>query len=228
MTTDLVDADKVLYRDQRVLITLPNNTFPVEGEIFTLSSTHMIIDVDRRSVPVGFVPPTKGMEVQITLHGVECMYHVSVHLQDALPEMERMWRFERPRCLIREQKRKHFRVPVKLPLTLSMTGGVGTFDNSVEAETVDISAGGVCFKLAKPVAVGQTLFVIIEKLPGLQSFPVLGDVVRCVQLEEGQEAGWQVALNLEPHLPADLSKQLAAAVLVLQKAYLKESSIANR
>ena len=170
MSVELVDAAKVLHREQQVLIMLPNNTYPVRGEIFSFSDTHLMLDVDRSSVPVGFVPPERGAEVQITFTGRDCLYKVTVHLQDNLSERERLWRFELPRKLIREQKRRYVRIPAHLPIRLSMADGVGKFDSSVYSETVDVSAGGVCFVSPHKVAVGQTLFVILEQLRGWSPF----------------------------------------------------------
>ena len=224
MSTELVDADKILYRDQRVQMILPHNTFPVEGEIYTLTDTHMMIDVDPLSLPVGFVSPVKDMEVTVSFSGRDCIYRVVVHLVEDLVEWDRMWRFERPHRLIKEQKRKYFRVPVRLPIRLSMAGGVGTFDNTVYAETENISVGGVCFDMSRPVSVGQTLFVILDNLPGLSSFPVLGEVVRCVPQEHGRGMPdvWRVALNIEAHIPEDLHEKLALSVASLHRDYLKK------
>ena len=216
---EYVAPAKALRAGQSVLIYLPENTFPVEGTIKAMAA-HLIVDVDVTQLPQGFLPPLEGGEVEFSFAGRECLYRFwTKFTKGKYVDAEALrWQFALPDKLLLEQKRRFVRVPVQLEMRISMADLVGAYDSTMHTEVVDISQGGICFLTPRPVTVGKTLFIILEQLPDVGDLPVLGDVVRCVDISEKMgEPCWRAAVSIEKHMAENIQADLHKALQILMR-----------
>jgi c-di-GMP-binding flagellar brake protein YcgR len=84
----------------------------------------------------------------------------------------------RPDSVRKVQRRRHFRLPVVLPVYYEVTGAESTLKGS----TLDLSGGGLSISMAEPLASGQELQLKLE-LPDGFAINAKGRVVSCTEVE---------------------------------------------
>ncbi|MFZ5826633.1 MAG: PilZ domain-containing protein [Bacillota bacterium] len=140
---------------------------------------------------VGRVPSGCPTVVEVMVRGELILLHTTFERADGLHALVLSW----PHEVRTQQRRLHPRVDVELPLHFMVDGAAPTRQGMMN----NLSAGGLAFTTADPIAPESELSIAFGLGSGFYLNSIQASVVRCTILLEG---GYQVAVRFVDLPPA--------------------------
>ena len=221
MTDETKDASQVLHEGQPVHITTDDESIDYQGTILELAERYLAVslDIDTRAF---LDAPSVGRLIQCAVTGDGCVFRFQAGFRSssALPAM--IWYLEKPVTVRRVQMRRFVRVPMDLPLPVSLPGEHGSLHNAAEATLVDISGGGLCFAHTDEVPLKARIAVDIPNLPLFGTLRTFAQVERCTAIEVFNGKIYHIGASLENSLSKKEQEQLIQCIFELQRKYLRK------
>jgi len=196
-----VKADTVLKIGQRVEISLSGDTraFASRLEDIQTNSLALARPLDVRNNSVTAAP---GDIITCKVFGGSCYYKFSSIYQRMESDNIILWYVGRPDEVQKLQYRDFVRLKTTLPLTARPVNENGVKEDPCNANTIDISGGGLSFSLPRPLVVGTKVSIEIDNVPGIGLFDVMTTVVRSDEVEVKGTKVYHIGvryINLNPN-----------------------------
>ena len=221
MENALIPAETILRPGLAVKLQAAGSDAVHESVLAELGQLYIGLAVEAMTVSdyVNAPPPQTRFDLRIVADGG--LYLATGGYRSNAPLPQKVWYVDRPEFLIRQQQREYVRVPALLPIRIKTKNIYGTFNDARETTSLDISGGGLCFANDEPLAVPMTIGLIIEDLPGLATFPITADAVRCLPvINNTGNTVFHIGVTFEPYLSRPLRARLLRAITALQRTAL--------
>lgn len=177
-----VKADAVLKLGQRVEISLPGDTraFASRLEDMRESAIVLAMPLDEKRMPVVISP---GSQLTCKAFDGRCYYRFGATYKELIHENIQLWVVTRPIDVQKIQYRDYVRVKTTQPLVVRPVLEDGTLEPMVFTSTLDLSGGGVCFAMDRPLPVGSKATVEMDNIPGVGLLQLMCRVARCIEVD---------------------------------------------
>ncbi|MBQ7514907.1 MAG: PilZ domain-containing protein [Schwartzia sp.] len=221
MSQQLIPAETVLRPGVTVKVQAAGSDTVHEGVLEEIGKLFIVVALDDMPMEDYINAPEPETRIELRIIADSALYLAAGGYRGNAPLPRQMWFIDRPDFVVRQQQREYVRVPALLPIRVRTKNIYGTFNDAQETTSLDISGGGLCFANEAPLTVPMTIGLIIEDLPGLETFPITADAVRCqTVINNTGNTVYHVGVTFEPYLSRPLRARLLHAITALQRAAL--------
>ncbi len=221
MDTPLIPAEDILQTGLAVKLQVAGAEPVYTGVLEDSGDQYLAIALDELPPEVYANAPAPDARIELRIAAGGGLYLAACGFRSCAPLPRQVWFVDRPAFVVRQQQREYVRVPALLPIRVKTKNIYGTFNDARETTSLDISGGGLCFANEEPLAVPMTIGLIIEDLPGLETFPIAADAVRCQAVVNNTgNTVYHVGVTFEPYLSRPLRARLLRAIAALQRTAL--------
>ncbi len=221
MSQQLIPAEAVLRPGVTVKVQAAGSETAYEGVLEETGKLFLAIALDDMPLEDYVNAPAPETRIGLRIVADAALYLAAGGYRGNAPLPRQMWFVDRPEFVVRQQQREYVRVPALLPIRVRTKNIYGTFNDAQETTSLDISGSGLCFANEEPLTVPMTIGLIIEDLPGLETFPITADAVRCqTVVNDFGNTVYHVGVTFEPYLSRPLRTRLLHTITALQRAAL--------
>ncbi len=181
-----VRPDVVLKLGQQLNISLPDDERPLFSKLENIGDGELVltVPVDEDKCPARISP---GTSFTCDFFDGCCYYKFAVGFQRRVIENIPVWYTDKPVKVQKIQHREFVRIKFDNPLVVRLLDDNMAEEEMIFTTSVDLSGGGICFLLDRPLDVGKKITVEISEIPGIGLFNHMATVVRYTELDEKTE-----------------------------------------
>ncbi|ORT99193.1 Flagellar protein [Anaerovibrio sp. JC8] len=186
-----VRSDSILKLGQKMNISLPDDdrTFVTKIEDIFDCSLVLSVPYDEDRCPLIISP---GTNLTCNFFDGNSYYKFVVNLERRANEVIPVWHTDKPLKVQKIQHREFVRMKIEQPLVVHLVDEEDTKESMLFTTTVDLSGGGICFLLDKPLEVGKQISVELDDIPGIGLFRSTASVVRYAEFEDNGNIGYHI------------------------------------
>lgn len=151
----------------------------------------------------------------------KCTYRFSSVFCASSPLPDHIWYMELPAEVERQQKRDFVRVPVPLPMQVTLPNLYGGKNKAKDTTLVDISGNGVSFVWKEPLEDGMEIEIAIPDLPAVGELKTTAVVMRSLDRTALATPVYHIGAHFAAYLDKRQQNQLVRCIFLLQRKYLE-------
>ena len=217
-----VRPDAVLKMGQQLNISLPDDEIPFFSKLENIGDGELVltVPVDEDKCPVRISP---GTSFTCDFFDGCSYYRFAVGFQRRVNENIPVWYTDKPVKVQKIQHREFVRMKVDHPLVVRLLDDDGAEEEMLFTNTVDLSGGGICFLLDRPLEAGKKVTVEISEIPGIGLFNNKATVVRHAELDENaEEKKYHIGAKFV-HMDSKIQDKIVNYIFDLQRKASKNS-----
>lgn len=190
----LLKADSVLKIGQRVELSIEGDTraFASRLEDIQDSVIALATPLDERRQQVSL---EAGAKVKCKVYGGECYYMFDTVYKYKASENILLWYVTRPEDVQKIQYRGFVRVKTTQQVQISPVNEEGVVEPAFTTSTVDLSGGGLCFSLKRPLPIRSKVGLEIAFIPGTDLIQLMSRVIRCSEVDVNGSKVYQIGVE---------------------------------
>lgn len=210
-----VRPDSVLKQGQRLEISLPDDDGTFVSTVEEIGDGNLVLAVpfDKDRCPVMV---STGTNVICSFFDGYSHYKFDVEILRKVRENILVWHTDKPEKVQKIQKREFVRVKTSQPLVVRLPHVEEISESMLFGNSVDLSGGGICILLDRPLEIGSSVSVELDNIPGIGLFNVAVTVVRCVEFEEKGNKEYHVGAKFN-HINPKIQDKLVNYIFDLQR-----------
>lgn len=179
-----VRTETVLKMGQQLNISLPDDERAFTSKLEEIADGGLVLTVpcDEDKCPIR-VP--QGTSLTCDFFDGTSYYRFAVDFLRRVNENIPLWHTDKPIKVQKIQHRAFVRMKTEMPMVLRLFDDAGKEKKMIFTTTVDISGGGICFRLNRHLVVGRKVSVELGEIPGIGFLNQMAIVRRCAESDEG-------------------------------------------
>ena len=189
-----VKADSVLKLGQRIEISFPGDTRAFASRLEDIKSSSIVLamPLDEKKRPMII---DAGTSMTCKAFDGRCYYRFPTVFQYSGTENIPVWFVDRPVDVQKIQYRAFVRVKSSQALVIRPVREDGSMDQLILTSTIDLSGGGLCFPLYRPLEIGSKVSVELDNIPEVGLIQLMSRVARCIEVDVKGEKVYQIGVQ---------------------------------
>ncbi len=148
----------------------------------------------------GAIPLKPGLAVSIGFAGEDAFYSFETSILAIRDSYQPMMVVGKPAVIYRVQRRKHARMPARIPVEVALVeksahSDVPSVGPLFRVHTQDIGAGGFRIITEQRLQTGATVKIQASNIPGLDEFSGTGKITRAIKVHGNGHEDWEYGIQ---------------------------------
>ena len=192
--TTFIQTDKVLRVGQKTEIMVFDDTRSYFSRIEDIQDKSIILAMptDPRGVPLVV---SGGTDIRCKAFDGKYYYWFNSTFKSRSVDNIPLWNITKPVEVEKVQYRDFVRIKFSRDVLIRPVDEEGALGETEKVATVDVSGGGLCFSLDRPLPVGSKVSVGMDNVPEVGFFKAMTRVVHCIEIDVDGEKVYHIGVE---------------------------------
>lgn len=220
MTVEYFSPEEALALEEKIYFLQEGVQKTRRGILKEMTPDRLVVEMQMTDAEYAHGPAANA-QFHCAMPSEKCTYRFASVFCGSSPLPDHIWYMELPLQVERQQKRDFVRVPVPLPMQVTLPNLYGGKNKAKDTTLVDISGNGASFVWKEPLEAGMEVELSIPDLPAVGELRTTAVVMRSIDRTALATPVYHIGAYFAAYLDKKQQNQLVRCIFLLQRKYLE-------